>query len=169
MPENAIQAALETLSGQSWEAFFADYVYGSRRPDYSEALQGLGLEWVRTPLPLTASQSLGLHAIEETEQGWLIRDLSPGSDAWAQGLAEGEVIAEIEGRDIRRSSPATWSPGLKPGQGVRILLLRNGAWKEQTLTYTGAYRPEKYEIRPAGAPSAGASARLEAWLRSRQP
>jgi len=82
---------------------------------------------VRAIDPSTASQ-LGL----SSTQGALVARVEPGSPAQAAGVAEGDVIAALNGREIASPSDLLARVSqLEPGASAKLTVLRNGT--KQTL------------------------------------
>jgi Do/DeqQ family serine protease len=91
------------------------------RPWIGAKTQGLTAEMAR---------SLGLSA----PQGVVIAEVWPGGPAESAGLAQGDVIAAVDGQPVYDEGGLTYRIGaLKPGQGVPLTVRRSGGG-ERTVT-----------------------------------
>jgi serine protease Do len=96
------------------------------------------------------ADSLGLHNIK----GAVISQLTPGGPAEEAGLRPGDVVGSIDGQPVVSSSDLTRQIGLaKPGQDIRLGVLRNGA--RQDLTIRARRRPSEASLAEGAAPGQG--------------
>ena len=104
------------------EAFFRDYVRGTRELDYATYLGYAGLE-LESSGP--GSARLGFEA-SVNSAGEVRADFVERRSAAAQaGLAEGDILQKMNGQALL-DSPAKLLPQLKPGQEMKLQVLRGG-------------------------------------------
>jgi predicted metalloprotease with PDZ domain len=110
-----------TFSGR--EAFFADYVRGTRELDYVTFLSyaGLGLEGQSRGSP-----RLGFEASADAAGEVRVDYVEPRSPAAQAGLAQGDILLKMNGQALR-DSPAKLLPQLKPGQEMKLEAQRGGS------------------------------------------
>ncbi|HEY9855149.1 MAG TPA: trypsin-like peptidase domain-containing protein [Stenomitos sp.] len=92
---------------------------------------------------LTADRAKQLY--KKADTGVMVRDVADGSPAAKAGLLEGDVILQIDGKDV--SEPAQVIHGLANrhvGDKLRLVVNRDGQRKEFTLTLT-AMPPQAQE------------------------
>ncbi len=98
------------------EAFFADYVRGTRELDYDTYLGYAGLERESEG---RGSARLGFDASVNPEGEVRVESVEPGRAAQQAGLAQGDILLKMNGQALR-DSPATLLSSLKPGQEMRL-------------------------------------------------
>lgn len=164
VPEDGIQQALETLSGQSWDDFFSRYVAGTAPIDYEAFLDPMGLELMITPEARRDLRALGIVSIDEMSQGILIRRLHPGGDAFAGGLAVNDLLIELNGQNVRQVELPDLISSLKPGQELTAKVLRDMELQTITFPYEQRYEPRSYELQQADRLNRKQRQRYQAWI-----
>jgi predicted metalloprotease with PDZ domain len=109
-----------TFSGL--DAFFEDYVRGTRELDYDTYLGYAGLERENES---RASARLGFEASVDSAGEVSVDFVEPRSAAAQAGLAQGDILMKMNGQRLH-DSPANWLPQLKPGQEMKLELQRGG-------------------------------------------
>jgi predicted metalloprotease with PDZ domain len=109
-----------TFSGL--EAFWEDYVRGTRELDYDGYLGYAGLERESGSRP---SARLGFEASANSRGEVRVESVEPRSAAAQAGLAQGDILVKMNGQALR-DSPANLLPQLKPGQEVKLEVQRGG-------------------------------------------
>ncbi len=96
------QGLIEELSGESYEAFFADYIEGTRSLEtlLAELAEYYGLQMRPVPLGSLALSAWGLKA-KATERGVLIEKLLPNSPLIEAGLHPGDTIISLNRTQIQ--------------------------------------------------------------------
>ena len=88
---------------------------------------GIGMQ------PLTDELKEGLN-LGKDETGTLVRQVEPSSPASKSGIKEGDVLLQVDNKQITNESDLTNAIGLSnPGDKVQITLWRNGAKKPITV------------------------------------
>ena len=104
------------------EAFFRDYVSGMRELDYATYLGYAGLE-LESASP--GSPRLGFDASLNSAGEVRVDYVERRSAAAQAGLAEGDILQKMNGQALL-DSPAKLLPQLKPGQEMKLQVLRGG-------------------------------------------
>jgi len=104
------------------EAFFADYVRGTRELDYDTYLGYAGLE---RESESRGSARLGFDASVNPGGEIRVESVEPGRAAQQAGLAQGDILLKMNSQALR-DSPANLLPLLKPGQEMRLEVQRGG-------------------------------------------
>ncbi|MEL7532764.1 MAG: PDZ domain-containing protein [Bacteroidota bacterium] len=96
------QTLIEKLSGESYEAFFADYIEGTRSLEtlLGELAKYYGLQMRSVPLGNLAQSAWGLKA-KATERGVLIEKILPHSPLIEAGLHPGDTIISLNRTQIQ--------------------------------------------------------------------
>jgi predicted metalloprotease with PDZ domain len=141
------------------EAFFADYVRGTQELDYVTYLSYCGLELeVRGP----GSARLGFEASVDSAGQVRVDYVEPRSPAAQAGLAQGDILQAINDQELR-ASPAALLPQLKPGQEMKLEVLRGGsALKLEYRLETNA--GATYRVKEMAHPSPEQLQVREGWL-----
>lgn len=167
VPENGIQEAAETLTNQSWQAFFDDYVHGTKQIDYEKLFEPFGLE-LTTRETKAGSRALGIQRMEEISQGMLVRKVSPGSDAYTAGLGENDLILEVDGQQISKVNLEEYFSKLKKGDKVQMKVISYLSIKDITIDYQGAFSPQKFQLTSISKRKKKQSELYNSWIGSQQ-
>jgi len=137
------------------EAFFRDYVSGTRELDYDTYLGYAGLE-LRTETEKQAA--LGFQAMRSNNGPITVASVEAGSSAERAGLRRGDILAAINGQRL------TVLPqdlvGLKPGHSIQLEVRRRSRARpghsERTVTLKfdlGTETTSRYAIHEVPSPS----------------
>ncbi|MEM6800006.1 MAG: hypothetical protein AAF696_01315 [Bacteroidota bacterium] len=166
--EEGVQKALESLTGDSWENFFQDYVDGTTQIDYEQFLGPMGLEMKTSVKEASGKRALGILAAERISQGHLISRVIPGSDIYEAGVGADDLLLEIGGKKAGEIDLDEWANELKVGDKVYMsVLLGLKDLKEVEFTYTGESRSKRYQIASKKKPKVKELVMRRAWLESR--
>jgi predicted metalloprotease with PDZ domain len=108
------------------EAFFADYVRGTRELDYPAYLGYAGLE-LESQGP--GSARLGFAASVNAAGEVRVDYVERRSVAAQAGVAQGDILLKMNGQPLH-DSPADLLSHLKPGEEIKFQVLRDGAARE---------------------------------------
>ena len=97
-------------------------------PDDDASTQGFGI----TLSLLTSDVAKRLRAPGDTE-GVLVSEVEPGSPAFRQGLARGDIILQVNRRSVKSPQEASRALGQVPSGGTAFLLVMRGG-QEQFFT-----------------------------------
>jgi predicted metalloprotease with PDZ domain len=141
------------------EAFFADYVRGTRELDYVTYLGYAGLELESES---HGSARLGFEASADSGGGVLVDFVEPRSAAAQAGLAQGDVLQSMNGQ-VLPDSPTNLLPQLKPGQEMKLEVRRGGSVLE--IKYRLEANAEAtYRVKEISHPSPEQLLVREGWL-----
>lgn len=140
------------------DAFFRDYVSGTRELDYDTYLGYAGLE-LRAETGKRAA--LGFLAARSNEGTVQVESVEAGSNAEKAGLRPGDTLVRINGE--RLIALPQELAGLKPGHAIRLEVRR----RSETLTLKfdlGTKTTPRYVIREISHPSDAQSRVRQGWL-----
>ncbi|MFD2245170.1 M61 family metallopeptidase [Pontibacter ruber] len=121
--EAEFQEAVERFAGKKMDAFFRDYVNGTKTPDYNSYFEAAGLQLVNTN---EGSNNINWGAATATEGGRLIvKSVSRGSSAWDGGLNVNDELIAIDGYRVA-DDVKSFINGRKVGEKVQVLVSRDG-------------------------------------------
>ncbi|MDX2250003.1 MAG: PDZ domain-containing protein [Bacteroidia bacterium] len=164
VPENGIQLAMEALTRTSWQDFFDKYVYGTEPIPYKEFLEPFGLELSTATETKPGARGFGIISYENMGQGILIRKLHPGGDAYTGGLAENDIILEIDGKTASGMSLDEYVNGLKKGDKINIRVFSDFQVKELAISYQGNFATQKFTLRKDPRIKEKEAQKLKNWL-----
>lgn len=154
------KSMVEKVSGQSFDKFYADYVYGTRPVDHNLYLGYAGLQVVDE----NANQEepyLGV-ATSTREGKQYITAVSRGSGAWNGGLNVNDEVLAVNGErvsgDIERAIASK-----KAGDKIMVTVVRDGLVKEIPVTLT-RNTAVKYRIVPLENATPAQTAIRKKWL-----
>lgn len=169
VPEDGIQTACETVSGQSFQAFFDHHVSGTAPTDYADLFAPFGLSVSKDPNAGAGWQQVGIERVQKTDGNQLyLVSVTPGSDASRAGLGEGMAILEADGKNAANFDVGAFFSGASAGKKLPLKVWQNGEVVELTLKWSGKEVPYTYRISPANNATAAQRKLLEGWLSSKQ-
>jgi predicted metalloprotease with PDZ domain len=121
-----IRLSCEKVGGGSFGEFFRKYVAGADPVPYERILALAGLQLNQEQVNRA---SLGFEADRGMGATMMVQSVGPDSPAWNAGLREGDVIALWNGGHPPRF-PSFWVSRQKPGELLRLAVLRDGLEKE---------------------------------------
>jgi predicted metalloprotease with PDZ domain len=167
VPEREIERICQQLAGRDYTQFFADHVYGTAPIDYAKYFNPFGIELETSPSSRPRYQQLGITQLKETAYGWQVVGVTPGTDAFAAGIAAGDMLLRVNGIPQANLPLASVLSQVGPDQTVPIEIFRAGDPAKadiQTLTLRAEGRgaPLNYSLRWA---KGGPTALAKAWLK----
>ena len=124
-----IQASMEKIAGSSFADFFRKYVAGTDPLPYADILSRAGLEFRETSVSRAA---IGFAADRGTGTSVAVREVDSDGAAWKAGLRPGDTIVLWNVGNPPRSV-ARWIQRHKPGETLRLTILRNGEQNEMEI------------------------------------
>ena len=121
-----IQASVERIAGSSFADFFRKYVAGTDPLPYANILSRAGLELRETSVSRAATE---FAADRGTGSSVAVREVDSDGSAWKAGLRPGDTIVQWNGGSPPRSI-AGWTRRHKPGETLRLTVLRKGEQNE---------------------------------------
>jgi predicted metalloprotease with PDZ domain len=157
-----IREAAEELTHASLAPFFADYVSGVREIPWDEFFAYVGLRVLRTELSVAES---GFVVTQKFDQGPVVVQVDPGSDAERAGLQPDDTITVINGtpagRDFENQIDA-----LGPGANLRLQITRKGNPRELQWTL-GSRKQAVYQLSDVPEVSSAQKRHRALWLFNR--
>ncbi len=120
LSEDGVQKAIETVTGNSWKTFFEKYVYGNAPKNYAELLAGSGLNINIAESADNTWEKFGVLQFSESAQGWFVKKIHAGSDAYLAGVGTGDLITSVNGEKAGKLDQTTFFSSLKVGQRISI-------------------------------------------------
>ncbi|WP_235941962.1 M61 family metallopeptidase [Pontibacter fetidus] len=121
--EAELKEAIERVAGHNVDAFFRDYVNGTKSPDYSDYFKAAGLKMVN----LNAGTNIGSWgATTSFNDGRVtVSGVSKGSSAYEGGLNVKDEIIAVNGYRVGNDLDR-YVTGVKPGEELEVLIARDG-------------------------------------------
>jgi predicted metalloprotease with PDZ domain len=164
VPENGVQLALESLSGVSWEEFFAQYVHGTEPVPYDDFFAPMGLTVGWEEVEAKGPRSWGILQTEEFSQGIVVKRLHLAGDAYRDGLAEGDLILEVAGQAATGVDLDAYLMGETAGKSLSLKVYRDGNMLDLTLRHKRDFVPQKALIQRQKKLKKEEEQLLEGWL-----
>ena len=158
--EKEFQAAVEQVAGHKMDDFFANYVYGTKSPDYSDYFKAAGLRLVN----LNEGDNTGSWGATTTyTDGRLtVTGVTRGSSAYEGGLNVKDEILAINGYRVTNDLDR-YIAGLEPGEELEVLIARDGILQALQIEVLKDTRV-RYAFRKVDNPSAAQNKIYNKWL-----
>lgn len=129
-----LEEVLSEYAGDAFaKAFFSQYIYDSKMPDYERLFESVGLRLERNE----TKPYLGLNVSSAGDGIQVSRATSKGTPAYLAGLNEGDIITSLNGQSITTTEDfTTIADALKVGAKVPIVFVRFGEEKNTMITVT---------------------------------
>ena len=143
-----IRATIEKVTGKPFEEFFRRYVSGVDEIPSDEFLGMAGLRLYRSN---KTSADFGFGIARGPSASWLVSEVTPGSNAEAAGLRQGDEIVQVNGET---PSPAQyrWMRSRVPGDSMPLRIRRDSQEQDVTLKL-GTREERQYSIEEIANPS----------------
>ena len=147
LSEDGVQKAIETVTGNSWKTFFEKYVYGNSPKNYVELLSGSGLSINIAENADNTWEKFGVLQFSESAQGWFVKKIHAGSDAYRAGVGTGDLITSVNGEKAGKLDQTTFFGSLKVGQIVSLTYINpQGNEYIADFAFTGNGTPKVYAL-----------------------
>jgi len=141
------------------DAFFNDYLHGTQELDYDTYLGYAGL---RVRVEAHETPALGFTAATGFEGTLRVASIEPGSPAEQAGLATGDVLVKMNGRNLTEA-PQSRLAGMTPGEKVKFQVRR--ARRNLEFKYhLGTTTETRYRVEEIPGSSAGQLEIRRGWL-----
>ena len=159
-PEDAIHAASE-VAGKDVSDVFRRYISGIEPIPYEQYFALAGIEVTKKVDPDKAW--VGIEVKKSDDGHAQIRNVIPGSPAENAGLSNDDVIYAIDFRALEADGVNAQLSSRKPGDTLRITVLRLGEFKEFLVTPTTNPNPT-YSLKPMENQTEKQKAIYNSWL-----
>jgi len=159
-PEDAIHAASE-VAGKDVSDVFRRYISGMEPIPYEQYFALAGIEVTKKVDPDKAW--VGIEVKKSDDGHAQIRNVIPGSPAENAGLSNDDVIYAIDSRALEADGVNAQLSSRKPGDTLRITVLRLGEFREFLVTPTTNPNPT-YSLKPMENQTEKQKAIYNSWL-----
>jgi predicted metalloprotease with PDZ domain len=159
-PEDAIHAANE-VAGKDVSDLFRRYISGMEPIPYEQYFALAGIEVTKKVDPDKAW--VGVELKKSDDGHAQIRNVIPGSPAETAGLSNDDVIYAIDSRALDSDGVNAQLASRKPGDTLRVSVLRLGEFKEFLVTPTTNPNPT-YSLKPMENQTEKQKAIYNSWL-----
>ena len=159
-PEDAIHAANE-VAGKDVSDVFRRYISGLEPIPYEQYFALAGIEVTKKVDPDKAW--VGIEVKKSDDGHAQIRNVIPGSPAENAGLSNDDVIYAIDSRALEADGVNAQLSSRKPGDTLRITVLRLGEFREFLVTPTTNPNPT-YSLKPMENQTEKQKAIYNSWL-----
>ncbi len=135
--EDEFKKTLETFLGQNMDSFFADYVNGTKTPDFNTVFSKVGLNVTYTG---KSAPSFGANVSQEGGKT-IVKSIRSGSAAEDAGLSVGDEIIACNGLRIDQTSFDTFIASLAVGEYCELILSREEIIFNAKVRMTAFERP----------------------------
>jgi len=117
-----VRLAAEAVAGGSFDDFFGEYVAKAGPLPYEAIFAQAGLRLQKQDI---VRAELGFFYERDAGGKYVVRSIDPGSTAERAGLLAGDELSQWNGEGVPRR-PEYWLRNRKPGEELRLSVLRNG-------------------------------------------
>lgn len=159
-PDDAIRVASE-VAGSDLSDIFQNYISGKDSIPYEKyfAYAGISVEAKVDP----SKPWIGVETAPAEHGRLSLKNVTPGSPAEAAGLDRDDVVLAVDDRAVGPAEFAAAVTGHKPGDSIRVLVLRLGEIKEIPVKI-GSNPHRVYTLKPMEHPSDQQNAIYNDWL-----
>ncbi len=161
-PEDGIQKAVETITGADYKDFFNRYVYGLEELPYADYLNVVGLELAEVRTPGKPAVSLGVE-LSGDEKQTVLSNVIPGEAAFKAGLDKGDILVAFDGEQANTATLPRLLRNRKPGETVKIHVMRRAKLREFSLTLQDGGNLE-FQVRPIKDVAETTRAVFKSWV-----
>jgi predicted metalloprotease with PDZ domain len=159
-PEDAVRAASE-VAGTDLSDFFRRYVDGKAPLPYESCFGYAGIQVDKKYDP--EKPWIGLAIVPNSQGRAEVRNVLPGFAADKAGLDRGDVIMAADGKAVDSKGFLVAVEAHKPGQVIKLLVLRWGETREFAVTVE-PYPYATYSLRPVEHPTRLQEEIYRSWL-----
>lgn len=118
--EVEFQQALETFMGQDMDAFFNDYVYGTKIPDFKSVFSKVAVNVIYTGKP---AASFGASVAQEGGKT-IVKSIRAGSTAEEAGISVGDELIACNGIRVDQGTFDNFISSLVSGEYIELIVAR---------------------------------------------
>ncbi|MBC5991386.1 M61 family metallopeptidase [Pontibacter cellulosilyticus] len=121
--ENEFKEAVEKIAGTNMDAFFRDYINGTKSPDYNEYFKAAGLELINLN---KGSENASWGATTAMSDGKvMVRSITRGTSAYEAGLNVNDEIIAVDGFRVGEDVNQ-YVNGREVGDKLELMITRDG-------------------------------------------
>jgi predicted metalloprotease with PDZ domain len=154
-----ILAILRELTGQSWDAWWAQHIQSPIAPDFEALLAPVGLRLAEPQARKAAAGWSGSASVG----GIKLSTVEKGSAAWNAGFGPDDLLVAIDGQRMSQGRFETILSERKPGDQVTVSFFRRDQLMTKTMTL-GSAPAAPAKIVPVERPTAAQKALFSRWL-----
>ncbi|MEJ8802017.1 M61 family metallopeptidase [Pontibacter sp. H249] len=121
--EKEFKEAVEKIAGTNMDAFFRDYINGTKSPEYNKYFQAAGLKLVNVNEGAESSSWGATTAVADGKV--MVRSVSRGSSAYEAGLNVNDEVIAVDGFRVG-DDLNQYVNGRKVGDTLNLLITRDG-------------------------------------------
>ncbi len=144
------QKISEMMAGKSLEDFFSKYVRGTEDINYSEILQGIGVQ-LKADANNADKAYIGANFAEEDGK-LMVRSIPADTPAYEQGLNTGDQIVAVDGNRASQAFLTSYIGEKKPGDKLKMTIFRFDRLRDIEFALGGNIR-KSYSIVPMENPT----------------
>ncbi len=168
MEEDAVQAMVEKVTGESFADFFNKYVHGTAPIDYASFFSPFGLEVEVNELENSGWQRVGIEKVKETDEGLFIASIRPNSDAEMSGLGDQMLIFEVNGKSAKEFDDRDFFKKYKKPKTLQLKVASDAGITEIALVWKNSWVPKTYTVKEMAKAKPQQKQMLANWLKSKQ-
>ncbi|MBC5773221.1 M61 family metallopeptidase [Pontibacter sp. KCTC 32443] len=160
--EEEFQEAVEQVAGHKMDAFFRDYVNGTKSPDYNAYFNAAGLRLVN----LNEGAEMGSWGATTSfsDGRVMVSAVSKGSSAYEAGLNVKDEIVAVNGYRVANDLDR-YVNGLQPGEELDVLIARDGILQNLSVKILKDTRT-RYKFEKLPNPTAEQVKIYNTWLKA---
>jgi predicted metalloprotease with PDZ domain len=163
-PDDAVKAASE-VAGTDVSGIFRQYISGKEAIPYQEYFAYAG---ITVEKKLDADKSwMGVDTTKNDEGRAKIRNITPSSPAESAGLDRDDILYAVDSRAVDSDGFPKEITAHKPGDTVRVTVLRLGEFKDFSVALKANPNPT-YTLKPMEHPTDRQKATYNSWLGIKQ-
>ena len=160
--EEDYRCILESVSGESFESYFSDYINGTSPYEAAivESLEYFGLDLVQKSSTSFSEAKLGFKSLPKGKSA-VVQSIYLGSPAERGGLSAGDEIVAVNGKQLN-SDLDKWLTYFESDQ-LMVSLFREGILMELSLFLENEFFFKKYEVKDLKSKSDNQIKNRKAW------
>lgn len=155
-----VRTAVEAVTGKDFAWFFRAYVSGVEELPYDDLLSTVGLKLVQVK---TKVPTAGFDSVRNSKRQAWVTAVDPGSDAQSAGLVTGDVIVELNGKELTSEVDAQVA-SMHIGDTVKLKINNSKGGTREIKIRLGSREEDEFSIVEADAVTPQQRARRGAWL-----
>ncbi|MCC9167478.1 M61 family metallopeptidase [Pontibacter harenae] len=122
--EKEMKEGIEAVAGKSMDAFFQNYINGTKSPNYNEYFSAAGLQLVNVNENMVAIDWGA--STSDTDGKVMVRGVSRNSSAWEGGINVNDELVAIDGFRVDNNNIKNLLSGRAIGEKLEVVVARDG-------------------------------------------